>query len=328
MLHEDHVKQASAKLFKEKEPFSSMPLFALKNDKLERVKEIPFKSERKDIQKVTESSLKEVFGYEFIKSEVTLGNLRIDTLAFDSENKSFVIIEYKIDQSFSVIDQGYAYLGLLLNSKADFILEYNESKDASLKRNDVDWSQSKVIFVSPQFTKYQKQAINFRDLPIELWEISKFANGTLLFNQLKSPETSESITKISQRSEIVQKVSREIRVYTEEDHLNGLPNETIELYQALKERLLSLGDNIRVRPTKLYVGFVADSNFVDIHPQKTKLKLWINLPRGALDDPEKITRDVSEVGHWGNGDYEVTIESSEPLDYLITLIKQSYTKHS
>ena len=66
-----------------------------------------------------------MFGYEFVKSELQLGNLRIDTLAFDNENRSFVIIEYKIDQSFSVIDQGYAYLGLLLNNKADFILEYN-----------------------------------------------------------------------------------------------------------------------------------------------------------------------------------------------------------
>ena len=305
-----------------------MPLFSIKNDGLERVKEIPFKSERKDIQKVTESSLKEVFGYEFIKSEVELGNLRIDTLAFDVENKSFVIIEYKIDQCFSVIDQGFAYLGLLLNNKADFILDYNENKGVSLKRDDVDWSQSKVIFVSPKFTKYQKQAINFRDLPIELWEISKFANGILLFNQLKSPETSESITKVSQRSEIVQKVSREIKVYTEEDHLSGSPNETIELYQKLKERVLALGDNIEVRPRKLYVGFVAGSNFVDVHPQKNQLKLWINLSKGELDDPKKIARDVSEVGHWGNGDYQVIVESSESLDYLMTLIKQSYTKHS
>src|SRR4030066_1789664 len=218
-----------------------MPLFSIADDKLERVKEVPFKSERKDIQRITESSLKEVFGFEFGKSEMELGSLRIDTLAFDNENKSFVIIEYKIDQSFSVIDQGYAYLGLLLNNKAEFILEYNERKGQSLKRDDVDWSQSKVMFVSPQFTKYQKQAINFRDLPIELWEVSKFENNTLLFNQLKSPETSESITKVSQRSDLVQKVSREIKVYTEEDHLNGLPTEMVELYQMLKERVLSLG---------------------------------------------------------------------------------------
>ena len=305
-----------------------MPLFSTKNDRLERIKEVPFKSERKDIQRITESSLKEVFNYEFVRSELALGSLRIDTLAFDNENNSFVIIEYKIDQSFSVIDQGYAYLGLLLNNKAEFILEYNENKNRNLKRDDVDWSQSKVIFVSPQFTKYQKQAINFRDLPIELWEISKFENGTLLFNQLKSPETSESITKISPRSEIVQKVSREIKVYTEEDHLSGLPNETIELYQALKERVLTLGDNISIRPRKLYVGFVAATNFVDVHPQKNQLKLWINLSKGELDDPRNMSRDVAEVGHWGNGDYQVIIESSEKFDYLMTLIKQSYSRHS
>jgi predicted transport protein len=305
-----------------------MPLFSIKNDKLERVKEVPFKNERKDIQKTTESSLKEVFGYEFVKSEFVLGILRIDTLAFDKENKSFVIIEYKIDQSFSVIDQGYAYLALLLNNKAEFILEYNECHSQSLKRDDVDWSQSKVIFVSPQFTKYQKQAINFRDLPIELWEISKFANGTLLFSQLKSPETSESINKISSRSEVVQKVSREIKVYTEEEHLNDLPNETIELYQALKERILALGDNIEIRPRKLYIGFVTDTNFVDVHPQKNQLKLWINMSKGELDDPKKMARDVSEVGHWGNGDYQVIIESSDGFDYLMTLVKQAYIKHS
>ena len=305
-----------------------MPLFSIKDDRLERVKEVPFKSERKEIQRTTESSLKEVFGFEFVKSELELGSLRIDTLAFDNENKSFIIIEYKIDQSFSVIDQGYAYLALLLNNKAEFILEYNERKGQSLKRDDVDWSQSKVIFVSPQFTKYQKQAINFRDLPIELWEVSKFENGTLLFNQLKSPEASESITKVSQRSDIVQKVSREIKVYTEDDHLNGLPNETIELYVTLKERVLALGDNIEVRPRKLYIGFVAGTNFVDIRPQRMRLKLWINLSKGELDDPKGVARDVSEVGHWGNGDYQVIIESSEKLDYLMTLIRQSYAKHS
>jgi predicted transport protein len=305
-----------------------MPLFAIKDSRLERLGEIPFKSERKEIQQITESSLEEVFGYEFVKSELEFGNLRIDTLAFDNENKSFVIIEFKINQSFSVIDQGYAYLGLLLNNKADFILEYNERKSKNLKRDDVDWSQSKVVFVSPQFTKYQRQAINFRDLPIELWEVSKFENGTMFFNQLKSPETNESITKITSRGGIVQEVSREIKVYAEEDHLSGLPNEVNELYQELKEKVLSLGQNIEIRPRKKYIGFVAGTNFVDVHPQKTQLKLWINLRIGELDDPQKFARDVSDIGHWGNGDYEVSITAADDFNYLMTLIKQSYAKHS
>ncbi len=49
-----------------------------------------------------------------VKSEFQLNNLRIDTLAFDKESNSFVIIEYKRGVNFSVIDQGYAYLALLI----------------------------------------------------------------------------------------------------------------------------------------------------------------------------------------------------------------------
>jgi len=304
-----------------------MPIFAIKHNKLEKVREIPFKKE-KEIQNITEQNLREIFGIEFVKSEFSLGNLRIDTLAFDNETKSFVIVEYKRDKNFSVIDQGYAYLALLLNNKADFILEYNECKNKSLKRGDVDWSQSRVIFISPQFTKYQRQAINFKDLPIELWEISKYENNIILFNQLKSPETSESITKVSPKSDIVQKVSREIKVYTEEDHLQGIPEDIVGTYEELKERILNLGDNIEIRPRKHYIGFIANTTFVDIHPQKSQIKIWVNLNKGDLDDPKEITRDVSNIGHWGNGDYEIIIKPDSDLDYLITLIKQSYKKHS
>lgn len=99
-----------------------MPIFTIKGEKLERIKEIPFAKEKEGIQRVIESNLKIVFGLDFIKTEYSLGGLRIDTLAFDNDAKSFVIIEYKKDKNFSVIDQGYAYLALLLNNKSDFIL--------------------------------------------------------------------------------------------------------------------------------------------------------------------------------------------------------------
>jgi predicted transport protein len=173
----------------------------------------------------------------------------------------------------------------------------------SLKRENVDWSQSKVLFISPEFTKHQKQAINFRNLPIELWEISKYENGTLLFNQLKSPEMSESITKISPGNEVVRKVSREIKIYTEENHLQNKPGEIIDLYNILKEKILHLGENIEIRPRQNYIGFIANENFVDIHPQKSRIKLWVNLQKGDIDDPKRKASDVSGKGHWGNGDY-------------------------
>ena len=96
-----------------------MKVYKFKNqNELNDVKEDTFKLE-KDMQNLIERNLKLLFGLEFIKSEFSLNNFRIDTLAFDNGSNSFVVIEYKKDKNFSIIDQGYAYLSLMLNNKAD-----------------------------------------------------------------------------------------------------------------------------------------------------------------------------------------------------------------
>jgi hypothetical protein len=41
----------------------------------------------------------------------------------------------------------------------------------------------------------------------------------LVFNEVKSPSTKEPITTMAKDSDIVKKVTDEIKVYTEEDHL-------------------------------------------------------------------------------------------------------------
>ncbi|MBU4397484.1 hypothetical protein KKC08_04945, partial [Patescibacteria group bacterium] len=164
----------------------------------------------KDIQKLTEDNLLTIFGLDFIKSEFSLQNFRIDTLAFDQETQSFVIIEYKRDRSFSVVDQGYAYLSLMLNNKDSFILEYIRNTSKSLDKVKIDWSQSKVIFIANSFTSYQQNAINFKDLPIELWEAKKYNNNIILFNQLKSSNSSESIKTIS-KNEVMSSVSKQVK---------------------------------------------------------------------------------------------------------------------
>ena len=296
-----------------------------RDGRLELIKENPFKLE-KEIQTLTEKNLKLIFGLDFVKSEFSLNNFRIDTLAFDHDTSAFVIIEYKRDKNFSVIDQGYAYLSLMLNNKADFILEYNECKQLVLKRNDVDWSQSKVIFVSPSFTTYQREAINFKDLPIELWEVKRYDNETVNYSQIQTSGSQESIKTISRDDDIVKTVNKEIKVYTEKEHLEVASPEILELYETIKNAITNL-DGIELKPKKKYIAFVSDSNIADIHVQKKALKMWINMPKGELDDPKKLARDVSNIGHWGNGDYELQIRDDENIEYIMSLIKQSYKKN-
>ena len=123
-------------------------------------------------------------------TEFTVDKFRIDTVSFDRETNSFIIIEYKKSQNFSVIDQGYAYLSLILNRKADFVLKFNEVFGKSENKKFFDWSQSRVIFVSPSFTDFQIQAINFKDLPIELWEVKAYENNIVRYNPIKSKQSS------------------------------------------------------------------------------------------------------------------------------------------
>ena len=269
-----------------------------------------------------------MFGLQIVKSQFVFQNFRIDTLAFDPKSKSFIVIEYKKDKNFSVIDQGYAYLSLLLNNKADFILEYNENCKASLRKNDIDWSQTKIIFISPSFTPYQVQSTNFKDLPIELWETKRYANDTVSFEQIQPLGATESIKTISKVDKIIEGVSKEVKVYTEDDHLAIGSEDSKELYDKFKTSLLTISNNIKIKPTKRYVGFLSKTNFVDIHIQKKALKIWLNLRKGELDDPKGLFRDVSNIGHWGNGDYELQVSDDRDIDYVISLAKQAYKKNS
>lgn len=303
-----------------------MPIFNIAKGQLSVISEVSFGKE-KDVHKLTEDNLETIFGIHYVTSEFELNGLRVDTLAFDKESRSFVIIEYKKDRNFSVIDQGYAYLALLLNNKADFILAYNELMDDILRKDNVDWSQSRVIFVAPSFTNYQRQAIGFKDLPIELWEAKYYSNNTILFNQIQSPEKSESVTKINQKSEVVKSVNREVKTVTEEMHLEKGDENTQSLYRELRDAVLSMASDINIRPKVLYVAFIHKTNFMDIVVQRSQLNVYLNVSKGTMNDPKNLAEDTSAKGHWGNGDYVIKLKDAQNLGYVLSLIRQSYEKN-
>ncbi|WP_292949866.1 DUF5655 domain-containing protein [Olleya sp. UBA1516] len=300
-----------------------MHLYNLKSkESISILKEKPFKLER-EIQTLFENNLNELMDLQLVKSEFFIKNKRIDTLAYDVQSNAFIIIEYKRSKNISVVDQGFTYLSLMLENKADFIVEYNETLKQNLKRTDVDWSQTRVVFVSTSFTENQRTATNFKDIAIELWEVKRYENNLISVNQIKKSKSAESIKPITSSNTQLEAVTKEIKVYTEEFHLDNYPDKVKELYETYKDAILALADDIELEPKKLYIAFKKDKNIADIVTLKKGIKLFINLQKGKLEDPKNLMRDVSNTGHWGNGDYELVITNNDNLEYILYLIKQA-----
>ena len=298
-----------------------MPIYLNTNNKLKEVEERAFKLER-DIQRVFEENLDTIMQLTLVKSEFTIKNKRIDTLAYDMQSNAFIIIEYKRDRNLSVVDQGFTYLSLMLENKADFIVEYNESLKKNLKRDDIDWSQTRVAFVSTAFTDNQILATNFKDIAIELWEVKQFENNIISVTPIKKTRAAESIKTITQQNQALRKVSDEIKVYTEDEHIARASEEIAEVYVKFRDAILNLADGIEVKPLQQYIAFKKDTNIVCMNIQKKQIRMWIGAKFGTLNDAKEIARDVRNTGHWGTGDYEVAVDNDKDLEYIMSLIKQ------
>lgn len=274
----------------------------------------------KELQTYFEKKLEMILNYKFIETEFTVCDFRIDTLAFDNETNSFRIIEYKNVRNSSLVDQGYTYLKLLLERKADFVLKYNTKTNSNLTPEKIDWSQSRIVFVSPIYNKFQLNASDFKDIPVDLIKVTRYEEDIIDIEFIQ--KNSNVSIKSVQLKESQKVVDKEIKVYTEEDHLSNLPEKTKQLYYELKNRILEL-DDIDVDVKKVYIAFKGIRNIVDVEFTQNKLRIEINMKKGTLDDPLNIARDITNIGHWGNGDYRVEISNIDDIDSIIPLIKQS-----
>lgn len=292
----------------------------IKNNRL--LKQSNFKLE-KDIQSFVEKHIPDILGeeYEFVCTEFSVGNFRIDTLAFNKETKSFILIEDKKVENKSLVDQGLTYLKLLKDRRADFILKYNEIKKTNYNINDIDISQSKVIFFSPYYNKYQIYSSDYQNIPFDLYKITKYEDDIVDIEKIEKTSKEKFNNEIFK--ELTKEDKNEIKVYTEEDHLARASEALKETYEALKDKILELGD-IDIDVKKVYIAFKGRRNIVDIEVMQKKLIVFINVKKGTLNDPMNILSDISNIGHHGNGDYSFDIYKQDDIDMIIPFIKKSY----
>lgn len=307
-----------------------MALFKNNSGKLTEIGEKQIGLE-KHIQQLTENNMQTIFGLEFVASEFEHDSLRLDTVAFDTETNAFVVIEYKRDRSFSVVDQGYAYLSLLLNNKAEFVLLYNEHMGNTLTKSGVDWSQSRVVFVAQAFTVHQQQAINFRDMPIELWRVKMYDNDTVLYDQLKPKATVASINTVN-KDPVVRKVTSEVKVYDVASHFAGVKAASFDMYEHLRDKMAQWLPEIQENPRKNYIGFSLKDNgtdtlvYIHVHGDGLRLDIPRIVPKDIVDPLAKLTYKKGSRERFNTPISYLVVRSEDDVDYALSVLRQVYTK--
>ena len=96
------------------------------------------------------------------------------------------------------------------------------------------------------------------------------------------------------------------------------------LFEKLNTRILNLGTCVKREFKKLYIAYKADTNFVDVVIQSSRLRLAVNMKFADVIDPKGICKDVTDVGRWGNGDVEIALNSLDGLDDVMEIIEQAF----
>jgi len=161
-------------------------------------------------------------------------------------------------------------------------------------------------------------------MAIELWEVKRFANGSILIDSIKRTASAPLLKPLVKEDSTLDKIISEIRVVTEDDMLSRGTDTTIELYQQFKSALMNLYPEFDLQPKLHYLAFkVGKRNVVDISLLKKTLKIWIDVKHGMLDDPKNLSRNVAEIGKAGNGDYQIEVADDKDLECIMSLAKQA-----
>ncbi len=293
----------------------------------------------KSLQTLMERHLDALLGVRFLASEYSTGAKhrgRIDTLGVD-ENGCPVIIEYKRATNENVINQGLFYLDWLMDHQGEFELLVlkscgKETADA------IEWSSPRLLCIAGDFTRYDEHAVQQINRNIELIRYRHFPDGFLILEMVNAVSTTSQTATAGASSSVISVVgnghggggtSREqAKTYkTVSAYLEQAPEEIKDLYQAVEDYLLNMGDDVSKKVLKYYIAFKRLKNFacVELKIQfDPRVLIYVKCPPTPENVIDGFTRDVASLGHFGTGDLEITLRSNEDLERAKPFLEQSY----
>jgi predicted transport protein len=307
-----------------------MAIFEIDNGKTKLVKLSEFKLE-KELQKLVENNLEIIFNCKLIASEFSTGNIhsgRIDTLAISEENNP-VIIEYKKVASSDLINQSLYYLHWIKDHKGDFQMASN----SVLGNIEIDWSDIRVICLAPEYKKYDLHAVQVMGANIELWQYKLYENGILNIEEVY--KKSNSLVNIDSdaiqgKNPVMVKagkkaaITRKNSTYTINSHYSNLDHNILDLFNEVRDFIVSLSSDIEEVPKKHYIAYKTSQNFACLQTYKKKLALYLRLNPDEINPIPRQGRNVKKIGHFGTGDFELTLETSKDFNEVKHFINEAY----
>jgi hypothetical protein len=185
------------------------------------------------------------------------------------------------------------------------------------------------MFISTSFNQYQKDSLNFKDIPFELWEVKKFTGELIGLNQLSN----SSKVSIKGLEKTKDKVLDEVRVFDEDSVFVKSSQKVREIYKEIKDKISVWNDkSFNSKPN--YVSILRGNKIkIYLTPQKNQLKIEMikrsytkgnkeNTPTGfILDDPKGLftlfENDYKEL-------YTLSIKDNKDIDYIVLMMKQKF----
>jgi len=287
-------------------------LYNIVDSKASEIKKKQVDLER-DIQNLIEKNLEEFFGIKFLNSEHSTGKKhkgRIDTIGID-ENNSPVIIEYKRQKNENIINQGLFYFDWLLDHKGDFeiLVRDNFGNDT-----EVDWSSPRLLCIAEDFTRYDSYAVEQMNRNIELIRFQLYEDEYIMFELVnaiegESKETTTH-THYKQFKENYEDANQKIK----------------NIFHEMEDYIMSLGDDIQKKELKLYCAYKRLRNFACVEIRSSKILIYLKVDPDSLEKMPDFARDVTEIGHYGTGDFELQITNLEELEESKHFIEKSYNE--
>ncbi len=275
----------------------------------------------KHLQNTIEENMDIFLGVKFLASEYSTGkvhNGRIDSLGID-ENNCPVIIEYKRSINENVINQGLYYLDWLLDHKAEF--EFLVMKKLGDIHENIEWSSPRLICIANDFTKYDIHAVKQINRNIDLIKYKNYKEELLLLEMVHT-----NIVTEDKVSTVINDTKVKNKYKTVSDYLEESNEELKNRYYAVRDFILSLGDDVQEKKLKNYFGFKRIKNFacIEIHPKSNTVLIYTKANIDEVELKDGFSRDVTNIGHYGTGNLEIRFTYMKQFDEVCKYIMKSY----